>query len=67
MRSLLIIVIILNMLDAFGAIIRKLTVEGSGFAEKLGGAVDAALLPLSIVVIATAVLRLTPVKKYKDK
>ncbi|WP_371395455.1 hypothetical protein [Fretibacter rubidus] len=65
MRYLLIFVIILNVLDALGIIIGVISQDGSTITMKLGSAFDAALWPISIAVIATALLRIYPYGKAK--
>lgn len=64
MRILLIIVIILNAINALGITITAFVDSEQMFFSTLGRALDDALGPLSLVIIGSAVLRIFP---YKHK
>lgn len=67
MRYLLIAVIVFNVMDALGKIIGVFAQSTDGFVFNLGRSFDAALWPVSIAIIAIAVLRAFPHQKKADK
>jgi hypothetical protein len=67
MRFLLILVIILNVMDALGVFIKTFLHTEEGLLVKIGSGLDAALWSISLVVIATAVLKLLPYKRNPER
>ncbi len=65
MRILLILVIILNVMDALGIAIKIFSNAESSLSMTIGTIFDAALWPVSVALIATAILRIYPYK-WKD-
>ena len=64
MSVLLIIVIVWNVIDALRVLISTLTETSSFSFAVLGRAVDNAIWPVSMAVVATAILQIYP---YKNK
>ncbi len=63
MRYLLIIVIILNTLRALGTLFSYFSQIGIDSLAKIGGALDMVVFPVSMVIIATALLQIYPSKE----
>ena len=62
MRVLLVIVIIWNVIDALGVLISTLADNESFSFAALGSSMDKAILPVSMAIVATAILQIYPYK-----